>query len=263
MIIKEFKRLLVPLAIRIGFTIILSIIIGIFFRDKLSNSSLLKSILFYFTWIFGITLLWISNYLGSSAFHDEHRDNAIEYLLTFPLTKSRILLNKLIPGIVALLSLMLTYVILFYSVVLPIIHQQETIPVSLRLLFTPILLPVWCLFIYLSAFMVGFFDWKEIRLLISFVHLTFFFMTTNEALKVLKLLINTDNAANEFKFFVIGGLIGVLLILVFLGISFLPIYYKFDMKGMTYHKKRFIISGLGVLIVGYAFLKIWNILSSL
>ena len=109
MIYKEFRDILKPTLVGLSLLLVIPILAifkvpikGIFYFITISVYKIFNSppenvYVLSFILLLGITIFWIGNIsLGSHIFHTEYKDNAFEYLLASPYTKSQILFYKVL-----------------------------------------------------------------------------------------------------------------------------------------------------------------------
>ena len=78
----------------------------------------------FFTLFFGGIIVIVSSQLGFGAFQPEYRDRAFEYLFTFPMSRGRIILHKLLPRLTVILILLAAYEVLGFLLLIPIRPQH-------------------------------------------------------------------------------------------------------------------------------------------
>lgn len=238
MIRKEFREIFIPAISRLGtmalFLLVTRIVIG----------SPLKFSLYIMCYAY--VILWIANCYGIGAFKHEYRDNAIEYLLSFPLSKYRIALNKLLPRVVILVLLTVIYEVLAVINLLPLFRSQS-FQVGGFALFDPLFFPVWVVYFFAAGFSVGLFEWKSLRILIGFIP---FLFTIFISIGMKTLL---DSFSLSFSVFYhlhgISFVIGVVIAAGIMGTAFVSVYKKFDLKPSLYHRKKFIFRSLPPLLI--------------
>lgn len=186
-----------------------------------------------FTFHLGFIIFLIANHYGFHAFHSEHKDRAFEYLLSFPFSKYRILLYKLIPRIGILFLLTILYEALAFYYLIPL----RSIQGGLFFLMDPVFFPFWVLFVLAAGFFVGLFEQKNWIAVVSLmVFLGFIFISLG--IKTIMPSVSSGMAQNIY----LNGLsfvLGTLVIMVVLGTCFLLVYRKFDMKSNSIFARRF------------------------
>ena len=162
MIKREFREIIMPALSRLA-TMALFLLIMMIVIDSFLKISLYVMCLAY-------VIFWIANCYGISAFKSEYRDNAFEYLLSFPLSKNRIFMNKILPRLAILSVLTIIYEVLAVIYIVPMFRVQS-FQVGGFALFEPLFFPVWVIYFFFAGIMVGLFEWKSMRILIGFVPL--------------------------------------------------------------------------------------------
>jgi hypothetical protein len=187
-----------------------------------------------FTFLLGFIIFLTANNYGFQAFRYEHKDQALEYLLSFPFSKYRVLLYKLIPRIAILFLLTLLYEVLAFYYLIPMRPLQGVF----FFLMDPIFFPFWVLFILAAGFFVGLFEHKN---WIAVVSLLVFlgFIVISLGIKTIIRSINPGMAQN-ICLSGVSFVLGTLVIMVVLGTGFLLVYRKFDMKSNSIFAKRFV-----------------------
>lgn len=126
MIKKEFKDIIKPAGLRVlsGVVIIMLFFTALFiFGEK--NVLYLVNIVNMFKFLFWVIILWISYNLGINMFKQEQADHAMEYLFSSPLTKTELVIKKLIPRLLVLLFLFLIYFFIYHSHILLNIQSKQ------------------------------------------------------------------------------------------------------------------------------------------
>lgn len=101
MLKKEFREIIVPTLLRLSILLLFPLIGLLEIGQYISGPSYYMFISF----ILGLVTIWIASTYGIDAFRNEHKDQALEYLFSFPLSKFKIALYKLIPRISILMVL--------------------------------------------------------------------------------------------------------------------------------------------------------------
>jgi len=238
MIKKEFREIIIPAISRLGtmalFLLVTRIVIG----------SPLKIGLYIICYAY--VILWIANCYGIGAFKQEYRDNSLEYLLSFPLSKCRIAFIKLLPRAAVLILLTAIYEVLAVIYFLPVLRSQSS-QVDGFALFDPVFFPVWVVYFFGAGFSVGLFEWKNLRILIGFVSLLF---TVFISIGIKTLF---DSLSVSFSIFYylhgISFVIGIVIAVGIMGAAFVSVYKKFDLKPSQFHRKTFILRSLPLLLL--------------
>jgi len=237
MLRKEFRELLIPTALRLSI-ILLPVVFSVVM--DFGNFSLEKNLVV--VWIFwGIAGIWIANYYGTHIFHSEFRDHALEYMLTFPVSRSRLFFYKLIPRL-SLLGILigifeLMGLLLFLNVAN---HINETIYFAAFLGY-----PLWILFFLFCGFCIGMVEDRNWRAVVNLgIMIAFFLISIGIGRFIFHQgLANIRVAAN------LGSSLGCLVVKAILLTAFVSIVRKFDLKALALYKKRFSIRALPPLII--------------
>ena len=246
MVKKEFRDILKPALNR---SFLLLLLPFSYFLDSINllNITGEKSYLYLFCGTFIAMTLWIASTYGIDAFRFEHQDNSLEYLLSLPISRLKIILNKMIPRI---------FVITIFIVMLEII-AGVMIQSRLRFLDTIIYFSFW-IFLVVSFFLFGFsvslIEVKHFRLFLNiFIVFCFFHI----AFGIAVLLKSTFDSLSTVVISLLGYILSSIIVNLILGISFASTYRNFDLKSLKLHGKRFtvkvmvplfILSILGILL---------------
>lgn len=189
-----------------------------------------------FILLMGIIIFLVGGITGFAAFQTEYRDKAFEYLLSFPMKKRQILLNKLKPRLMVLFGLCMVYEILAILYILPLIRIQG----KLFFLFHPIFFPVCLGFLFLISFMVSLFEQKNWVAVVNIVIL--WAMITGSL--GMKRIIRAIVPGVRMERYLLNGIsfsLSLLVILIIVAIVFYLVYRRFDMKSATIHGHRFVV----------------------
>lgn len=197
-----------------------------------------------FTFLLAVMILWTANHYGTHSFRGEHRDQAFEYLLSFPFSKLRILIYKVIPRVSLLLLLTILYEVLAFHYVLPMRQVQG----PLFFFIDPVFFPFWVLFFLMAGFFLGLFEQKNWIAVVTFLT---FFSTILISLGLCKAILRAvdPGIVNKSHFTGLSFLIGVILVLLVLGTAFFTVYRKFDIKSPGLHARRFAFRVLPPLVL--------------
>ena len=226
MIKKEFRDILWPALLR--FSVVLLTPIFIIIRRQFQ---LIPAIL---TWGLVPIVIWMAHNLGINSFKAEYRDQALEYLLTFPLSRWRILWRKLIPRLALLLALLALYEVMYFLFLKPFV-VENAISSEEFILFLPQFFPLWVAFIFGTALSISIFDWKNFKILAGF---SYIFLAVLISLAIRSLLARQNWSGVDLNATSFLG--GCLLVMAVMGISFITVYSKFDVKENMLFLKRFI-----------------------
>jgi len=148
---KEWLDIQIPAWSRIAVALLFLLTQVAFDRERsLSELALSLYIGFY------ICSLWAANYIGLSTFRTEFRDQAFEYLFSFPLSKGGLLLRKLLPRILLLAIMIALYLLLWNSAGLA--ADFGRLPFQ-----APQTYLIWLGFLFLAGFFLSPFNWGNLR----------------------------------------------------------------------------------------------------
>ena len=255
MILKEFRDILKFTFI--PFILLLILLLLSFFRTmfnllfkllfinifKVVNTNTKNDFMVFFIFMFGVIIYLIASQYGFGSFSFEHKDSALEYILSFPVSRNRLIMNKIIPRMILLGSLILLYEILGIIYIIPI----RSIQGKLFFLFDPVFVPVCVLFIFFASFFLGLFEQKN---WVAIVNLLTFISWILVSLGFRKIISSTIPAISN-KLYINGSgfTLGATMLLFILGISFFKIYKRFDAKSLNIHGKRFVLYVIPSLII--------------
>ncbi|MCP4153529.1 MAG: hypothetical protein GY757_37725 [bacterium] len=162
MLKKEFRELIVPALARLS---IVSIPVPIYFIFFMGSDFTLFDLLKFCTGCLGIAICWIANNFGLQALKTEFRDNAFEYLCSFPMSAYRIISNKLVPRLLILSVLTGGYLALALIVkaIKPGTQMLLVFPLY------PAYFPVWVLFFLVLGFSLSLIRKPNVRAGLNFV----------------------------------------------------------------------------------------------
>lgn len=190
-----------------------------------------------FIFLFGFLIFWIANMLGFTAFKYEYKDRAFEYLLSFPVSRYRILQHKIVPRLIVLFSLVAIYEVLASFFLVSLRPLQG----GLFFLFDLPFFPMWVLFFFLAGFFIGLFEQKN---WIAVISITTFAAAICISLAIRSLILPLVPSGNPGALHggALSGIsfgLGTFIILAVLGAAFFTVYKKFDMKSAGIHARRF------------------------
>lgn len=207
MLKKEWRDIFVPVLLRLMAGSVLAVIHAVFAGTINSRSVLLLFI------GYAISVIWVAMHLGLNAFHSEFHDHAFEYLLTFPLRRSRLLAVKFGARFSVLGFLILLYILLQYLLKLLVV-----LPPS-KMLNSPLFNTSDFSFMALSFFAIGFFlslvDWGSARPAIPLLILMSQVLLTVILKKPLQEFPGTTNLIDEISNVLLIVSTGVFFILSF------------------------------------------------
>ncbi len=190
-------------------------------------------VLLFFIWL--ITLL-SSVFLGTSGFEYERRNDAFEYMLTFPFTKIKIITYKLFARLIILFVLISLFEFLYYF---SSFFKKYS-------LFNPFYFPLICVLLFFLSFSFSLFEIRDLMaLLVFFVYIGIFSLTF--FLKRKGFYLEMAKIKPFFSSFAIS--LGV-----FAGISFSGLiltFKKFDISPFKKHLIRFLPYSLLPAFIGF------------
>lgn len=229
MLKKEFREIIVPALVRLSFLLIFPLI------SLTGAGEYLWGYFFFLSMILGFILLWIASTYGMDAFKNEHRDQALEYLLSFPYSKFKIVWVKLLPRMAILLLLILANLVVDF-VGLARWFKGEGFGfyfLTFLSLFSLVL------FFLLSGFFVSmFFEKKKSRIYVTFAA---FFSLMAVSLGIHSLLMSSPLIRHLYD---ISFLVGCVVVLIPMSIAFVSVYRRFDLKSAEVHGRRFLLRAL-------------------
>ncbi len=197
-----------------------------------------------FLFFFAVILMVIANHYGFSMFAPEHKDGAFEYMMTFPMSRRRLFWRKLAPRLTVLAGLLSVYLV---SAVLTFgISPAEK--GKFYMFVDPLFMPLWVLFLLLAGGMLSFFQQKNIMAVVTEVTILAVLFIPIGLYDVLDRFFPSLAAEPDMTSYCLA--FGVLAILVILGSVFVPVYRRFDMRGMGYFGKKYalrVLPPLGIL----------------
>lgn len=207
MLKKEWRDIFMPVLLRLMVGPILAVIHAVF-AGTINSISVLLFFIGY-----AISVIWVAMHLGLNAFHSEFHDHAFEYLLTFPLRRSRLLAVKFGARFSVLGFLILLYILLKYLLKLLVV-----LPPS-KMLNSPLFNTSDFSFMALSFFAIGFFlslvDWGSARPAIPLLILMSQVLLTVILKKTLQEFPGTTNLIDEISNVLLIVSTGVFFILSF------------------------------------------------
>ena len=241
MIKKEFKDIIKPTALRI----VTGVLIIFLFYTALRlfgrrEAPVFTDLIYFLTFLLWIPILWIAYNLGINMFKKERTDNAMEYLLSSPVTRSEIFIKKIIPRLIMLILLILSYYFIYR------IYSDSDVFKEVRFIgFSRITFVISATF-FCSVF-ISLYEWGNIRSL-AWLIITFPVYHLSLILDhFLHLNIVSDNSI-----VVSVGLINIsiIIITIILGAGFYFSYKSFDIRTQRIIKNKFVlISGIPLILI--------------
>jgi ABC-type transport system involved in multi-copper enzyme maturation permease subunit len=248
MLKKKFREIIVPALLRLSILLIfplLSFLLGVFQYIYISRITYYSFISF----TIGLVTIWIASTYGIDAFKYEHRDQALEYLLSFPLSRYKIVLYKLIPRVSILMVLIAVNLVVAF-IGLAEYFEGEGLLFHVIIIFAPICL---AMFFLLSGFFVSmFFEKKRSRIALNTMAIV---SMTVVSLGIHSLLMSTSLVRQVFD---ISFSAGCLVVVAVMGTAFVSVYRKMDLKPASLHGRKFtwrvlppllVLTVLGILLL--------------
>ncbi len=235
MLKKEFREIIVPTLLRLSILLLFPLL-GLLEVGQYIDG---PSYYMFVSFTLGLVTIWIASTYGIDAFKNEHKDQALEYLFSFPLSKFKIALYKLIPRISVLMVLIaINLVVDFIGFV---DFEGEGLLFYVMVVVSPVCL---VMFFLLSGFFVSmFFEKKRSRI---FLNIAAMIAMTAVSLGIHSLLMSTSLIRHVYDIsFSAGGLV----VLAVMGAAFVPVYRKMDLKPANLHGKKFTWRALPPLLV--------------
>jgi ABC-type transport system involved in multi-copper enzyme maturation permease subunit len=238
MLKKELLEIWKPALLRLAAVPVMLLLPAL--QAMLSDLDISNWLLHIFILTFGIVMFWIASHLGTSFFRSEYQDRALEYFLTFPISRLNTIGLKLIARVLVLLLLSGAY----FVAAKVIAAKFEGDLVIDNYILNPVFLPFWCLCFLGIGFFCGFMEDRNRRALAVFIT---FLSIVIIPLGLISLFGAGDPAygiAHTAKYFVLGF---VLLFLI-LGSFFVPVFRNFDLRSFSKYEKRMQFLVLPILV---------------
>lgn len=235
MLKKEFREIIVPALLRLSILLMFPLFSLLEVGQYINGPSYYMFISF----TLGLVTVWIASTYGIDAFRYEHKDQALEYLLSFPLSKFKIALYKLIPRISILLVLIAINLVVDFMGFAN--FEGEGLLFYAMVVFSPVCL---VMFFLLSGFFVSmFFEKKRSRI---FLNTAAIVSMTAVSLGIHSLLMSTSLIRHVYD---ISFSAGCLVVLAVMGAAFVSVYRKMDLKPANLHGRKFTWRALPPLLV--------------
>jgi ABC-type transport system involved in multi-copper enzyme maturation permease subunit len=211
------------------------------------NGGIEQPYLFLLLFLLSLTILVTANVLGFNAFRSEHEDQAFEYLFTFPVSKRRILADKLIPRLLTLGGLLSVHIVasLFF------VQKLRPIQGKLFFLIDPVFFPVVVLVVFFSGFLIGIYEQKNLVSVVTLLSFLSLIALPSGVFVLLKPIF-----PDSWELFYKNGLaftVGALLLLFILGVSALSTFGRMDLRSLPSSSRTFAwraLWPLGILCLG-------------
>jgi ABC-type transport system involved in multi-copper enzyme maturation permease subunit len=177
-------------------------------------------------------IMFFAFYSGYGLFYREFHHKALEYLLTFPLSLRRILIEKLLARIFVLLPAVIAYMIIAGRFAERLAMESGFFHIFLR----PAFFPVWVALMLLNGFFLSIFEMKNIMALVSLANLYVLVLVPLALFKILKHLSFTLNPQTMALLAVGSGLLLTTAILAGVFFRLLP---RFDLAAPNRYSRVF------------------------
>lgn len=236
MIKKELREIIVPGLIRLSVFMIPVIAILIVKIITRSNIDILVTAASFW----GVGIYWAANHYGTQLFKSEFNDRALEYLLTLPYSKYRLIYNKLLPRFFVLLWLTFVYEFLACAALL----GPDPSAIFFMFPFRPDYFLVGLLFFFFWGFCLGFIESRNRRATLNFI-LFVFYMAASVGFTVILNALGAKKAVQG----TMSSLYAALFIMAILSIPLFSLFKKFDLKRINLYGKRILYRLLPPIII--------------
>jgi hypothetical protein len=237
MIKKEFKEIIIPALTRLSIILIpapLLLIVG-------SSHYPVINILKITAATLAVAILWVANNYGIHVFKSEYQDHSFEYLLSFPLSKAKIVYNKLAPRTAILFGLTVFYECSVILIWLNMPQSKEFISFPLN----PVFFPLWVIFFLFTGFCLGLIEQRSQRAGANFLIFLCYIIISLAVYPALKYL---DIFQGEFRLascFAVGALI----IIAIMGTAFVSVFKTFDLRMVKSYGKKILYRTLPLILL--------------
>lgn len=238
MIKKELREIIIPALTRLSIILIpapLLLIVG-------AGTSPVIDILKITAATMAVAILWVANNYGIHVFKCEYQDHAFEYLLSFPLSKAKIIYNKLVPRTAILLGLTVFYecsLILLWLNGVPLSGGFLSFPLN------PVFFPLWVIFFLFTGFCLGLVEQRSWRAAANFLIFLCYIFISLAAFPALRYL---DIFHLEFRFAACFA-IGALIIIAIMGTAFMSVFKTFDLRMVKSYGKKILFRTLPLILL--------------
>ena len=242
MIRKEWRDIVPPALLRIftgAVTMFLMFTAMRLFGE--SKAPVFLDLIYFLISLLWIPILWIAYNLGINMFKKEQTDNAMEYLLSSHMTRSGIFIKKIIPRLIMLILLILTYYFIYRFN-----DNSDVLREIVIIEFPKIIFIIFAAF-FCSVF-ISLYEWGNIK---SLAWLIIIFPGYHLSLILdhfLHLNIVSDNSGIVVSLGLIN--ISILIITIILGTGFYFSYKYSDIRPQKILKNKFaLISGIPLILI--------------
>jgi len=191
----------------------------------------------------GAVIFLLANRLGVDTFRTELEDNAFEYLLTLPISRSAIILDKLLPRLAVIIPPVICYEIM---ILLTKKIQWGRLVISDFFIFKPGYFPFLVILFLLLSFFTSLFRKRNAVGLLTAAALIVFAVSGF----ALKALLGTVAAPFvQANFTGMSFLLALFVVDMIIGTAFFVVFRKFDVKSLNQHSEKFVLMALGPLIL--------------
>lgn len=188
---------------------------------------------------FAVVLFWIAVHIGASIFKSEYEDRALEYFLTFPVSRMFSIAQKMLVRVLVILLLSGFYLIAVRGIAV----WDPGMRMTGYFLFNPALLPLWCLGFLVLGFLCGFIQDRNRRALMVFLT---FISVVLVSMGMISLLGGPNRASGfEYSAWSLGA--SLVFHFICLGVVLIPLFRKFDLRVFGLYEKRILFLVLPVL----------------
>ncbi|MCP4218331.1 MAG: ABC transporter permease subunit [bacterium] len=228
---KEFNDILKPTLLRLIPLFIYPVLLLLStFNIGLGGEYQSGDLYIVFIFVFMAQVVWIAGNYGLNIFSGEYRDNAMEYLFSFPFSKGRIIYYKLMPRLLVLLGLHVVYSVMILLKLVEISEDGKALDglQTFAYLGVPLLLGLTFLF---SGFFSSLLEDKQKRLALGVV-------------VFLSILLNTSTGAVLATPYgrhrlAIGFVAACLLNLAIMAVAYFSTYRKWDPSRLPIYGRKF------------------------
>ncbi len=189
-----------------------------------------------FTLTFWFIIMVSSVVMGTSLFESERKNRAFEYLLTFPLSREKILIFKITPRFLVIASMVILYLPFYLS-------QREHLNYAL---FNPIYVIILNILLFFLSSSFSLFEIKNsMALFVLSIYGSLFIIYLKllkvEFLKKLTLMHPMESAV----------ILSLSVVVPFLFVSFYITFKNFDLSPLKVHFKKYILKTIWIVVFAF------------
>ncbi len=242
MLKKEFAAIGLPVLTRLTVVLILPTAFWLAKKEFGSSVAILLII------CLNVGIAWTANHLGLSAFKSERNDRAWEYLLTFPYSRRRILLNKTAPRLLVLAGLVGAY-----SLIVPWVTGTVSNPAvpspfkgsSFEVFMSPWPITLLSLMLFVTGLSLSLFDLRSMRILAGLPGYLLFVLMVEAGWARLYLPEQATGLLPNWN-------LAALFVTAIAGISFWLVFRRFDLREEAAHRRRYLAFALPPALLAFA-----------